>query len=48
MTGASIRKQICITPRDLAPVPHASDSGVSHLLLQLEDTVHQSLGGRRA
>lgn len=28
--------------KKLFPVPHSCDLGVSHLLLQLEDTVHQS------
>lgn len=30
------------------PVPHSGDLGVPHLLLQLENAVHQSLCGRRA
>jgi len=32
----------------LLPVPHTSDLGVPHLLLQLEDTEHERLGGWRA
>jgi len=32
----------------LLPVPHTGDLGVPHLLLQLENTEHQRLGGRRA
>jgi hypothetical protein len=35
-------------PNGLTAVPHAGDASVAHLLLQLEDTVHQSLGGRGA
>ena len=33
---------------DLTAVPETSDASVAHLLLQLEDTVHQGLGGRGA
>lgn len=33
---------------DSTPVPHARDPSVSHLLLELEDAIHQCLGGRRA
>jgi len=32
----------------LLPVPHAGDLGMPHLLLQLEDTEHECLGGGRA
>jgi hypothetical protein len=32
----------------LLAVPHSGDLGVSHLLLQLEDTEHEGFGGRWA
>jgi hypothetical protein len=32
----------------LLAVPHSGDLGVSHLLLQLEDTEHEGFGGGRA
>ena len=32
----------------LPPVPHTSNLGVAHLPLQLENTIHQRLTGRRA
>lgn len=32
----------------LLPVPHTGDLGMPHLLLQLEDTEHECLGGGRA
>jgi len=32
----------------LLPVPHPGDLGMPHLLLQLEDSVHERLGSRRA
>jgi hypothetical protein len=32
----------------LLPVPHPGDLGMPHLLLQLEDTVHERFSGRRA
>jgi hypothetical protein len=36
------------TSTRLLPVPHAGDLGMPHLLLQLEDTEHERLGGGRA
>jgi len=35
-------------PWNLLPVPQSRDSGMSHLLLQLENAVHQSFARRRA
>lgn len=32
----------------LLAVPHSGDLGVSHLLLELEDTEHEGFGGGRA
>ena len=32
----------------LLPVPHSRDLGMSHLLLQLEDSIHQRFTRRRA
>jgi hypothetical protein len=41
MTTANIRHN---QSNSLLPVPHPGNLGVPHLLLQLEDTVHQRLG----
>jgi len=36
------------SPCPLLSVPHSGDLGMSHLLLQLENAIHQSLRSRRA
>lgn len=47
-TNATARKKKENRAQHLLPVPHPGDLGVAHLALQLEDAVHEGLGGRGA
>lgn len=41
-------EMFCNKVTNLLAVPHAGDLGVAHLALELEDAVHEGLGGRGA